>query len=706
MNNKIKILNSLNDQQKKVVKNIDGKILVLAGAGSGKTNTIVSRISYLILNNIEPKSILTLTFTNKAANEMKERTIKQLNDLNVNLTSNPELKTFHSWGLNFLSLYYNRIGLKENWTICNEDKQKKILKDLILRFKLLNNKNINDIINLYSMFQNFLIHDYFSFNDMKIKISKFINKQKENNEDTSWLSDYIFTSEELNEVIRLFIFYKKTLISQNLVDFDDLINLSIKILEDDLDIQNKIKKIYKYVMVDEYQDTNNAQNKLLDFLSINNNLCVVGDDNQSIYSWRGSDISYILNFNKHHKNVKVFSLKINYRSSSNILGIANKLINNSSSRHELKENLTSFYKHKGIIQVISGKNEKDEFKKIVEEIKRLNKYENKKFSEITILFRYKSLTLSLEKELLENRIPYKFKNNNSLIEKKEIKGIINVLNIIINNKDNQALIEILLNFLKGFGKKTIEKLVELSIKENKSLFEICQDELLLKNLNIISREKQFDDLKELIEKIHILSKEYLKLKKNEDIGSFVLLMESLFKFKTFYTSKIVPSREEIIDLNEIDKNIVLKSNHKDLDEFTLNMLIKKRIYNIELFYSLLEDVKNINKFLISLNLENNDDSNMDSVNLMTIHSSKGLEFDTVFIIRLNKGIFPIEQSLKNKNKFEEELRLMYVAITRAKKNLYFSYSKMKFSLKVKKEIKIEPSLFLKNILKNKKENHE
>ena len=582
----MKFLDDLNDAQRKAATHIDGALLILAGAGSGKTKTITTRLAYLLSLGIDPANTLTLTFTNKAASEMRQRALQMIDS---QIPHPPLLLTFHKFGLLFLKLYIHLINRDNNFVIIDSDDQKKILKSISADLPP---------------------------NFMAKEISKYKN---------SFLSSdevYALANEEVYKKLA-FIYekYQNYLIDNNLVDFDDLLLLTYKILHENDDLNREISQKYQYIMVDEYQDTNEIQLLLLKKLcSTHNNICVVGDDDQSIYGFRGANHKNILDFEKDF-NAKVIKLELNYRSTNQILNAANTLISFNKNRYDKK--LISAIGDGKEVEVLENYNETAEAETIAKRIKNLID-SGVNPNEIAILYRINALSRSIEDGLRNYGIPYKLVGGMKFYEREEIKDLISYLRLIINPNDDYSFKRVVNKPKRGIGKTTIIKLEEA--KGEKSFFEFIKE----------------DDLS------------FLSKKAAKTLKDFVKMIE-------FFSTL---SLEDLIDT--IEESIELSTSYKDED--------KRR--NIEEFYGMMREKNDLSlrEFLNELSLESDQDKIADTlINVMTIHASKGLEFGYLFVIGMEEGFFPL-----NDADIEEERRLAYVAMTRAKKELTLSYVKSRF----------------------------
>lgn len=579
-------LNELNDEQKEAATHIDGALLILAGAGSGKTKTITTRLAYLLSLGIDPANTLTLTFTNKAASEMRERALRMIQG---GAAHPPLLSTFHKFGLMFLKLYIHLIGRKNTFVIIDSDDQKKILKSISTDLPL-------------------------SF--VSKEISKYKNSFLNADEVYSLAKDTTY-----KKLAHIYDKYQKYLLENNLVDFDDLLLLTYTILNENDDLCKEISDKYKYIMVDEYQDTNEIQLLLLKKLCrTHNNICVVGDDDQSIYGFRGANHKNILNFEKDF-DAKVIKLETNYRSTNQILNAANSLISFNKQRYDKK--LKSALGDGKAIELLSNYNEMAESEAIAKRIKNLiNRGVNPK--DIAILYRINALSRSIEDGLRTYGITYKLVGGMRFYEREEIKDLISYLRVFVNPNDDYSFKRIVNKPKRGIGKTTILKLEEA--KGEKSFLEFIKE----------------NDLS-------FLSKKAAKTLK--DFEKTIQFLSSL-------------SIEELPEA--IEKTLELSTSYKDED--------KRR--NVEEFYGMMHERKDLNlrEFLNELSLESDQDKITDEmINVMTIHASKGLEFEHLFVIGMEEGFFPL-----NEADIEEERRLAYVAITRAKKELTLSYVQSRY----------------------------
>ena len=593
------LVDSLNDRQKEAVVNTDGPMLILAGAGSGKTKVLTTKVAYLIEEkNIDPNNILAITFTNKAAKEMKERIFK----LEGNSAFYIQISTFHSFGLKILKENCELLGYEKNFTILDSDDSLSIIKKIMKELNIDANKyNPKAIKNVISNNKNEIIDPE--------KYSLYVN------------TDF---DEIALEVYRK---YEKSLKINNAVDFDDLLILPLKLFNNNPGVLQKYQEKYKYVFIDEYQDTNEPQYILSKMISAKyKNITVVGDADQAIFTWRGANYKNILNFEKDYKDAKVVLLEENYRSTKTILNAANNVIKNNKVRKE--KNLWTQNEEGSKITYYKAFDEKDESNYVVNEIKKLiEKGVNHK--DICVLYRANAQSRTVEEAFLTSNISYNIVGSYAFYNRKEIKDLIAYLKLIYNNKDDVSLLRVINYPKRGIGNKAIENLAIKSNVLDKSLYEVIDSgkELDFKNMiEEIKKEESHLTLTELIDMV--LDKSGMK-KSLEDEKSIEadIRLENLEEFKSI--AKAMEINEGIVSLEELLDKLALVS---DVSE------------------------------------QKND--NEDKVTLMTMHAVKGLEYDYVFVVGVEEGLFPHSNSLESNDELEEERRLCYVAITRAKKKLY------------------------------------
>ena len=591
-------LDYLNDRQKEAVLYGDGPLLILAGAGSGKTSVLTARVAYLIKERgVDPRSIVAITFTNKAAKEMKDRIIKEVGSIGYSI----QISTFHSFGLRIIKENHNLLGYDRNFTILDSDDSltviKKILKDMNIDSKRCNPKFIKNRI---SSCKNEMI--------TPDKYRAFVNDE---------VSDIIY---------KVYKKYQETLLRNNSLDFDDLLVKPIELFTKHPDVLASYQEMFKYIFIDEYQDTNEAQYTLSKMISAKyKNICVVGDDAQSIYSWRGANFKNILNFEKDYKDAKVILLEQNYRSTKTILNAANSVIKNNVQKKD--KNLWTENEEGEKIKYVRALDEKDEASFVTKEVKNLRS-EGVSLDDIAVLYRTNAQSRTIEEGFLNSNIPYKIVGAYAFYSRKEIKDLLAYLKLIYNPKDDVSLTRVINYPKRGIGPKTIDNLSMDAVLNDTSMFDVIKSgkELAFKNMILEMKEKSEElSLTETIDMVLLKSGIKSDLESEHTLEADIRL-ENLEEFKS------------------ITKTFEEESGIASLEDF-LNEV------------SLVSDV----------NDEKND--NTPKVTLMTIHSVKGLEFSYVFVIGMEENIFPHVNSLEE-GSLEEERRLCYVAITRAKKKLY------------------------------------
>ena len=611
------VLEGLNDKQYEAVVNTEGPCLVIAGAGSGKTKVLTHKIAYLIgEKGVKPWNILAITFTNKAANEMKERIANLVGDDAKDIW----MGTFHSICVRVLRRFIDRIGFDSSFIIFDTSDQKTLvkacLKDLAIDDKL--------------------------FNDRAV-ISEISNAKNEMLDPAQYAvrANGDFRKEKIATVYEL---YQKRLKENNAVDFDDIINYTIKILEENPDILEYYSNKFQYILVDEYQDTNKSQFTLVTMLaSRNGNITVVGDNDQGIYSFRGADISNILNFERDFPGTKIIKLEQNYRCTGNILKAANAVIKNNEVKY--KKELWTQNEEGALPKVYQADNEYDEATYIVEQIEHLRREEYYKYSDFAVLYRMNTQSRAIEDILRRENVPYKIVGGLKFYERKEIKDTIAYLRLIQNGNDNLSLKRIINEPKRGIGKTSLDKVEQIAEASGTSMYEVIKkaDEFGLNRVFLNSREF-----------VNVI--EDLKSKKDE------LSVSELIKLtlkKTGYTKAL-----------EAENTIEAENRIANLDEFLTVAIEFEEEFAENSLSEFLEGIT------LSSDLDNMEEQE-DSVTLMTLHSAKGLEFPVVFLVGMEEGIFPGYQSMMDPQELEEERRLCYVGITRAKENLFLTCSKQR-----------------------------
>ena len=609
-------LKNLNKAQKEAVTHLEGPLLIVAGAGSGKTKVLTTRIANIIKEKkAYPNQILAVTFTNKAAKEMQTRVSQIIGSTAVGLSW---LGTFHSICAKLLRKHAAAVNLNSNFTIIDTDDQNRLIKNICkaenIDVKKLSPKYISAIIDKWKNK---------GFYPDEVNINK-----KDIYEKT---------------ILPIYKIYQQKLTDLNSCDFGDLILHSLKILEKNINIRELYKKNFKYILVDEYQDTNFVQSKWLNLLVGNDqNICCVGDDDQSIYSWRGAEIKNFLEFDKIYKNTKVIRLEKNYRSTQNILSVASNLISNNENR--VGKNLETTKENGDLVNLNCFKSGKDEAIGISDEIEIIKK--NYSLNNISILVRAIFQTREFEERFLKIGIPYRILGGTKFYERAEIKDCVAYLRLIHQEKDDLAFERIVNNPKRSVGETTIKDIHNFSKKNDSLCLEISSRKMIDQNLVKPKAKVGLTIFLDLIKKW----RNNLRI---ENINHVKLLQ---------------------LVLDESGYSAMLK-NKKDLEN-------ENRIENIKELLSAMKEFDNLESFLEHVALATSIDQDWDGekINMMTMHAAKGLEFDVVFLPGWEEGLFPHQKSIEEKgqNGLEEERRLAYVGITRAKKKLIISFSMNRF----------------------------
>ena len=611
------ILKGLNDKQYEAVVNTEGPCLVIAGAGSGKTKVLTHKIAYLIgEKQVKPWNILAITFTNKAANEMKERIGNLVGDQAADIW----MGTFHSICVRILRRFIDRIGFDTSFIIFDTSDQRTLIKTCIKAVGL----------------------DDKMFTDRSV-LSEISNAKNEMLEPETYAvrAHGDFRKEKIALVYEM---YQKRLKENNAIDFDDIINYAIKILLENADILEYYTNKFQYILVDEYQDTNKAQFTLVTMLASKyGNITVVGDNDQGIYSFRGADISNILNFEKDFPGTKIIKLEQNYRCTGNILKAANAVIKNNKVTY--KKELWTENEVGKLPIAYAAKNEYDEGTYIAEQIEHLRREEYYKYSDFAILYRMNTQSRAIEEILRRESIPYKIIGGLKFYERKEIKDIISYLRLIQNQSDNLSLKRIINEPKRGIGKTSLDKVEEISNNSGISMYEI------IKNADQYGLNRVYLNSREFINVI-----EELKAKK-DDVKISDLIKETLKK--SGYTKAL-----------ENENTLEAQNRIENLNEF-LTVAIE---FEDESADNKLSDF--LEGITLSSDIDNMEEAE-ENVTLMTLHSAKGLEFPVVFLVGMEEGIFPGYKSIGEPKDLEEERRLCYVGITRAKENLFLTRSKQR-----------------------------
>jgi DNA helicase-2/ATP-dependent DNA helicase PcrA len=601
-----KIFKKLNESQSSAVKQSEGPVLILAGAGSGKTTTIVSRLAYLIEGlGIPASNTLTLTFTNKAAKEMRERSANMMNST----TYPPLLCTFHKFGLLFLKFNIHLLKRQNNFVVIDTDDKKKIIK------KINTELPTPLIASEISRYKNSLLSP-----DDAYKQAELFNYQ---------------------QIAKVYEEYETYLLENNLVDFDDLISLTFKLLDENPDLAKQTSQKYQYIMVDEYQDTNELQLKLLQKLcTSHNNICVVGDDDQSIYGWRGAHIRNIMEFDQDFKGTKVFKLEENYRSREPILKVANALIEHNRSR--LGKKLLATRGSGDDVSIINSIDENEEARKVAIKISKLQD-SGISANSIAVLYRVNVLSRSIEDGLNRAGIAYKLVGGLRFYDRAEVKDLISYIRVITNNNDDFSFKRIVNKPKRGLGKASIDKIELAAHKQECSIFEFIKN-VPVPELESLVKKKNTATLKKFIQDIQNVA-----LEVKESTYKFIDILEDTFHLKDIY------------------------KGHQDEDD---------KVQNMDEFYALFRDFvtkspdASLDEFLNELTLQSEQDQvEGESIYMMSIHASKGLEFEHVFIVGMEEGFLPL---VGDGSDLEEERRLGYVSFTRAKDSLTLCHAGSRF----------------------------
>jgi ATP-dependent DNA helicase UvrD/PcrA len=614
------LLSNLNSQQQEVVTTTEGPVLVLAGAGSGKTRCVAYRTAYLIhQKNVRPWNILVVTFTNKAARELKERLEKTL-DFPVN---NLWIGTFHSVCTRILRREEAHLPFKSNFTIFDDDDQKAIMKRIFKDLAIDPQKfPLNKIRNIISRQKNSIIRpdEFFDFNEQN------------------------FHTETVH---RIYEYYQKLLLSYNSLDFDDLLMYTAILLHDNKEIRQKYAELFKYVMIDEYQDTNYVQFKIVNLIAAEHqNLCVVGDDDQAIYSWRGADIKNILNFEKDYRKVKTIKLERNYRSPDVILDLANDIILHNKNRHSKK--LWTDLKSSEMPSAVKLDNEREEARYVAEKVSKIKK-NGGDLNECVVLYRTNAQSRVFENIFLQQRLNYQIIGGVNFLQRKEIKDIIAYLRFINNSADAESLFRIINFPPRGIGKVSIAKLQNFAVDQGLTIQQSL-DELDRSDLN-----------KGLISKLQVLNKQILKWCSDSEKKPVNELVKNILE-----KLELIEFYEKSTDPKDIARVENIREFIAAAEEFTDNF--KQNSDEIPLLANYLQDIA------LQTDMDNVDD-NMESVKLMTMHNAKGLEFDHVFAVGLEENLLPHILSLESDHQLEEERRLLYVSVTRAKKTVVLTHAR-------------------------------
>ena len=638
-------LKDLNEAQLNAVIKTDGPSMVIAGAGSGKTRVLTYKIVHLVNNNVDPFEILALTFTNKAAREMKLRISSMIGESE---SKNIWMGTFHSVFAKILRFEAHKIGFTSDFTIYDVQDSERLISSIIkeknLDKDIYRTKSIRNRIS--SLKNNFItVTGYFSNTEL-VESDKLSRKPETGN---------------------IYKEYNERLVKSNSMDFDDLLMKTNELLNNHPEVLAKYQEKFKYILVDEYQDTNNSQYLIVKSLSDKyQNICVVGDDAQSIYSFRGANINNIINFRNDYDDVEIFRLEQNYRSTKNIVNAANSVIDHNKNKIDKEVWTDNDFGDR--IEISSNQSDIGESRGLCQKITSLN---NTSFSDIAILYRTNAQSRPIEDSLRLNKIPYQIFGGVSFYNRKEIKDVLAYLRVIINSSDEESLKRVINYPARGIGQVTINKIIIAAQKHNLTLYDTIKNH---KELSIDFSGSVSIKLQNFIELIDVLKIE------NQKLNAFDLTKEVIDKVRIIDELKKDESPEGISRIENVQE---LLNGIRDF---------------IEDQKEIVDSNDNLSEFLSTVSLSTDFDLNNpdeDKVSLMTLHLSKGLEFRHVFIVGLEEDLFPSALSYNTRSELEEERRLFYVGITRAKDNLYLSYANSRY--RWGKLIYCEESRFLNEI---------
>jgi DNA helicase-2/ATP-dependent DNA helicase PcrA len=635
-------LKGLNPAQRDAVLQMNGPVMIIAGAGSGKTRVITMRVAHLVASGVDAFNILVLTFTNKAAREMRERIMHVVGDEAKNIW----MGTFHSVFAKILRVEADKIGYPNNFTIYDTDDSKSVIRAILKEMQL----------------DDKLYNANFVYNRISGAKNNLISWQEYQQNDQIQADDFSSGRGQLGKIYET---YANRCFRAGAMDFDDLLFKTNELLKRYPEVLNKYQHKFKYLMVDEYQDTNFSQYLIVKKLAaVNENICVVGDDAQSIYAFRGANIQNILNFEKDYPDLKVFKLEQNYRSTQNIVNVANSIIANN--KEQLKKNVFSEKEEGDKIKVMRAFSDNEEGKIVAEAIMQERSTKGMKWHDFAILYRTNAQSRSMEEALRKLNIPYKIYGGQSFYQRKEIKDLIAYFRLTINPVDEEALKRVINYPRRGIGDTTVDRMILAADQNMVSIWEV-----------VINPSK------------------YLDGRSSAAVGTFATMIQSF---------QVITRTQSAYDaaLHIAQHSGILKDLYEDKSVEGLNRYenIQELLNGIKEF-SEREDIeeKGLEVFMQDVALltgdDKNDDKDADTVSLMTIHSAKGLEFPQVFVVGLEENLFPSQMSLNSRSDLEEERRLFYVAVTRAERRLHISYATSRF--KFGTLISCEPSRFLDEI---------
>ena len=632
LNNLNKNFDVLNDAQKKATFHIDGPLIIIAGAGSGKTRVLTYRIAHLLNTGVDSFSILALTFTNKAAREMKSRISKIVGESEA---KNLWMGTFHSIFAKILRIEADKIGFNSNFTIYDTQDSEKLIRSIIKEKGL--DKDIyrpKIVRNRISILKNNLITVNGYFNNPELLESDKISKRP-------------FTGNLYKEYVR-------RCFRSNVMDFDDLLLKTNELLNNNPEVLFKYQNKFKYILVDEYQDTNHSQYKIVKMLADRfQNICVVGDDSQSIYSFRGANIDNILNFKKDYPDSISYKLEQNYRSSKNIVNSANSIL--KYNKNKLEKTVWTNNNEGEKVLINSFRTDSDEGRFVVNDIIKTRSIQNKENRDFAILYRTNAQSRSIEDALRINNVPYKIFGGLSFYQRKEIKDVLAYLKLILNKNDEESLKRIINYPPRGIGQTTIDKLSVASNEMGMSIFEFIEKE----NINNL---KINNTTTEKLKNFVYMIKNFSLL--NDKMSAYEITKEVIGRIGIIDHLKIDSSPEEINKIQNIEELLNGINELKIIDDELIDSKIKLSTF--------LEDVS------LATDFDDKKNNNDNSVSLMTVHLAKGLEFSDVYIVGLEEDLFPSPMNIDSRNGLEEERRLFYVALTRAKNKVNISYSQTRY----------------------------
>ena len=635
-------LKGLNPSQRDAVEQTEGPVMIVAGAGSGKTRVITYRVAHLVQKGVDPFNILVLTFTNKAAKEMRNRITAVVGAEAKNIW----MGTFHSVFAKILRVEAHKIGYPNNFTIYDTDDSKSLIKTILKEMSL----------------DDKLYHHNYVYGRISMAKNNLISVQEYQQNEQIQADDFASGRAFIGKIYETYV---NRCFKAGAMDFDDLLFKTNVLLKEHADVLYKYQNKFKYLMVDEYQDTNFSQYLIVKKLAaIRENLCVVGDDAQSIYAFRGANIQNILNFQKDYPDVKVYKLEQNYRSTQNIVNVANSIIANN--KNQLDKNVFSENEEGDKIKVTRSFSDNEEGKLVAESIAEERANNNLNWVDFAILYRTNAQSRSMEEALRKLNVPYKIYGGLSFYQRKEIKDLIAYFRLTFNPSDEEAFKRVINYPARGIGKTTIDKLILAANQEDKTLFNISCD-----------------------------AAKYLDNRAATSVGNFAIAIQSF---------EVVAKNSSAYDaaLHIAQQSGLLKDLYDDKSVEGLNRYenMQELLNGIKEF-SEREDIedRSLAFFMQDIALLTNDDKdkgdNLDTVSLMSIHASKGLEFPQVYVVGLEENLFPSQMALNSRADLEEERRLFYVAVTRAEKKLHLSYATSRFRFGTL--VNCEPSRFLDEI---------